>query len=392
MILGAVALLSVLAAEKPDFSAVDAAVRRGIRKGIYPGAVVVIGTSTRLLYAERYGHFTWSARSNRPRSDSTLWDLASLTKVVGTTGAVMRLVDAGRINLDAPVEQYIGGFAGAGRDRITVRMLLNHTSGLRAYLPLFRSATTREEAVIQLLADTLVRLPGTSPVYSDLNAILLGLVVEAVTGERLDSVVTREVLDPLGMRQTMFRPPSKLWHRTAPSGALGRQPVVGLVNDRNAAVLGGVAGHAGLFGTGRDLARYAQTWLRMGRLADGTSWVRPETMRQFLEPGANAGSRLLGWDSPDPAYEEPSSVFGRLLSPLAYGHTGWTGTELWIDPARDMFVVFLTNRSFDPRTRNSILALRDIRHQVSEAAARAIPPQQCEVARAPRPVTSSVIC
>jgi CubicO group peptidase (beta-lactamase class C family) len=377
---------------RPDFSAVDAAVRAGIRKGIYPGAVVVIGNSRELLHAERYGHFTWSARSNRPRSDSTLWDLASLTKVIGTTGAVMRLVDAGRLELDAPVMRYVPAFAGAGRERVTVRMLLNHTSGLRAYIPFFRSAGTREEAVAQLLTDTLLRPPGLSAVYSDLNAILLGLVIEGVTGEPFDSVVTREVLEPLGMRQTLFRPPPTLWHRTAPNGIIGRTPVVGLVNDRNAVVLGGAAGHAGLFGTGRDLARYAQAWLRMGQLANGATWVRPETMREFLMTSPNAGSRLLGWDSPDPNYDKPTSVFGRLLSPLAFGHTGWTGTELWIDPARDLFVVFLTNRSFDPRARNSIVALRDVRASVSDAAARAVPAEGCFVAAAPPPPAVTRSC
>jgi CubicO group peptidase (beta-lactamase class C family) len=375
---------------RPDFSAVDAAVRAGIRKGIYPGAVVVIGNSRELLHAERYGRFTWNPRSSRPRSDSTLWDLASLTKVVGTTGAAMRLVDAGVLQLDAPVARYIPAFTGAGRELVTVRMLLNHTSGLRAYLPFFRTATTREEAVAQLVADPLARLPGTSAVYSDLNAILLGLVIEHATGERFDSVVAREVLEPLGMRQTLFRPPASLWHRTAPSGNVGKVPVAGQVNDLNAVLFGGAAGHAGLFGTGRDLARYAQAWLRLGRLESGETWVRPETMREFLMASPNAGSRLLGWDSPDPSYDKPSSVFGRLLSPLAFGHTGWTGTALWIDPARDLFVVFLTNRSFDPRARRSIEALRDIRASVSDAAARAVPAEGCLVVAAPEPAPAKV--
>lgn len=384
MIAGALLVLGLLAPAdsasdaaarraRPNFSAVDAAVLRGIRKGIYPGAVVVIGTHNRILHAQRYGRYTWSRRSARPRSDSTLWDLASLTKVIGTTGAAMRLVDAGTLELDAPVERYVPAFSGGGRELVTVRMLLNHTSGLRPYLPFFRTAASRDEAVTQLLADGPVRAPGSSAVYSDLNAMLLGLVIESVTGTRLDSVVAREVLRPLGMRQTMFHPPPSLWRRTAPSAALQGEPVAGLVNDRNAIVFGGAAGHAGLFGTGRDLARYAQTWLRMGKLADGTAWVSAATMREFLTPTTGAGSRLLGWDSPDPEYDAPSSVFGRLLSPLAYGHTGWTGTELWIDPARDLFVVFLTNRSFDPRARNSILALRDVRARVSDAAARVVP-------------------
>ena len=166
--------------------------------------------------------------------------------------------------------------------------------------------------------------------------------------------------------------------------------MAGQVNDLNAVLFGGAAGHAGLFGTGRDLARYAQAWLRLGRLETGETWVRPETMREFLMASPNAGSRLLGWDSPDPSYDKPTSVFGRLLSPLAFGHTGWTGTELWIDPARDLFVVFLTNRSFDPRARRSIEALRDIRASVSDAAARAVPAEGCLVVAAPVPEPAKV--
>ena len=233
-----------------------------------------------------------------------------------------------------------------------------------------------------MLADTLIRAPGDSAVYSDLNAILLGLVIESVAGMPLDSVVHREVLAPLAMRQTMFRPRPSLWVRTAPSGLFNRSPVAGLVNDRNAVTLGGAAGHAGLFGTAQDLARYAQAWLAEGELPGGSRWVRAETLREFLTPSPRSGSRLLGWDSPDAEPREESSVFGSLLSPLAYGHTGWTGTEIWIDPARDLFVVFLTNRSFDPRARNSLVALRDVRARVSDAAA-ALVPAQCTLARAP---------
>ena len=245
-------------------------------------------------------------------------------------------------------------------------------------------------AIAQVRADTLIRPPGDTAVYSDLNAILLGLAIEAATGAPLDSVVRREVLDPLEMRQTMFRPRPSLWKRIAPSGTHNRVPVAGTVNDRNAATLGGVAGHAGLFGTGQDLARYAQAWLSEGDLGERGRWVRAETLREFLVASDNSGARLLGWDSPDP-FREETSVFGSLLSPLAYGHTGWTGTEMWIDPARDLFVVFLTNRSFDPRARNSLVALRDVRARVSDAAAEVIP-VQCTLARAPaRPAQDATL-
>lgn len=357
--------------DAPDFKAVDAAVRRGISRGVYPGAVIVIGQSNKLLHAERYGRLTWDSHSARPRSDSTLWDLASLTKVVAA-GAAMRLIDQGLLDLDAPVRTYVSEFSGGMRDQVTVRMLLNHTSGLRPYIPFWRTATSRDEALTQLFADPLRRPPGTAAEYSDLNAILMGLVLERASGTSLDSLLRREVLDPLAMHQTWFRPEASLWERVAPSFKENDLPVFGVPSDQNAVLLGGISGHAGLFATGRDLARYAQAWLRGGLTSDGETWVQSATVEEFLTGSPNAGTRLLGWDTPDPEYEPPS-VFGRLLSPLAYGHTGWSGTEMWIDPARDLFVVFLTNRSFDPRARNSFRALRDIRAAVSDAAARAVP-------------------
>ena len=357
--------------DAPDFKAVDAAVRRGITRGVYPGAVVVIGRSDKLLHAERYGRLTWDSRSARPRSDSTLWDLASLTKVVAA-GAAMRLIDQGLLDLDAPVRTYVSEFTGGMRDQVTVRMLLNHTSGLRPYIPFWRTASSRDEALTQLFADPLRRVPGIAAEYSDLNAILMGLVLERASGTTLDLLLRREVLDPLAMHQTWFRPEASLWQRVAPSFMEHDAPVFGVPSDQNAVMLGGISGHAGLFATGRDLALYAQAWLRGGMTPEGDTWVRSETVQEFLTGSPHAGTRLLGWDTPDPEYEPPS-VFGRLLSPLAYGHTGWSGTEMWIDPARDLFVVFLTNRSFDPRARNSIRALRDIRSAVSDAAARAVP-------------------
>lgn len=358
-------------APKPTFDAVDRAVLRGIQRGVYPGAVVVIGTHDRILHAQRFGHYTWSRTSPRPRSDSTLWDLASLTKVI-TMGAALRMVDQGALDLGAPVAQYVPEFSGGLRDSVTVRMLLAHTSGLPPFLPLYRSATSRAEALAQVTSAELVQRPGVSPIYSDLNGILLGLVLESASGMPLDSLLQREVFAPLGMAHTMFRPPPTLLARIAPSSFLKGTVVAGVPNDQNAVTLGGVSGHAGLFATGRDLARFAQAWLRQGMLADGTEWVRPQTMAEFLTATDASGSRLLGWDTPDPDHDGPS-VFGRLLSPLAYGHTGWTGTEMWVDPTRDVFVVFLANRSFDPRARHSLRVMRDIRSAVSDAVARAVP-------------------
>jgi CubicO group peptidase (beta-lactamase class C family) len=354
-----------------SFDELDDVVRRGIRQGIYPGAVVVVGRRDSIVYARGYGHFTWKATSPVPDPDSTVWDIASITKVVGTASAVMRLVDSGRLSLDAPVHRYLPRFSGGAKDRVTVRMLLDHTSGLRSYAPLFQRARTREGAINALYAEPVMRTPGESPVYSDLNAIVLGLVIESASGLPLDEYVTREVFTPLGMTQTTYRTTAAVARRTVPTALWRGHPVQGRVNDPNADVLGGAAGHAGIFSTGMDLARYAQAWLRNGAGPAG-QWVKPATIRTFLQRSANSGPRLLGWDTAEHGGKEPS-VFGSLISDAGYGHTGFTGTEIWIDPARDLFLVFLTNRTFDPRPRDSQHALRRVRASLSDAAIRLVP-------------------
>ncbi len=363
-------LLAPAVARAQQFDEVDAAVREGIRRGLYPGAVVVIGRHDTVLYARGYGHATWSPRSPVPDPDSTLWDIASITKVVGTTSAVMRLVEAGLLDLEAPVSCYLPRFFGGEKDRVTVRMLLDHTSGLPAYVKIYRRARTAEEAIDRLYQQPLQRTPGDSAEYSDLNAMLLGLLVEQVSGLPLDRFTQAEVFEPLHMTRTMYRPPAQLRRWIVPNSTYHGRPVRGEVYDQNAARFGGVAGHAGLFSTGSDLARYAQVWLRNGRGPDGP-WVSPETIQLFLSPGPRSGTRLLGWDSPDPAADP--SVFGSLISPAAYGHTGWTGTELWVDPVHDVFLVFLTNRSFHPRARDSIEKLKVVRARLSDAVLRQVP-------------------
>jgi CubicO group peptidase (beta-lactamase class C family) len=364
-------LKATVPVQAQSFAEIDAAVRQGISRGIYPGAVVVIGRSDSVLYARGYGHFTWNSRSPVPDPDSTLWDIASITKVVGTASAAMRLVDAGRLDLDAPVRHYLPAFAGGMRDRVTVRMLLDHTSGLRSYVALFKRSRTRANAVDLLYGEAPIRTPGEVPLYSDLNAILLALVIETVSQMSFDRFVTQEVFDPLELKQTRFNLPAALRRRSVPTALWRGHPVQGQVNDPNAALLGGAAGHAGIFSTGMDLARYAQVWLRNGAGPNG-QWVSPRTLKLFLTRGANSGPRLLGWDTPELNQAEPS-VFGTLISEAAYGHTGFTGTELWIDPARDLFLVFLTNRTFDPKVPNSLHRLRRVRADLSDAAIRLVP-------------------
>jgi CubicO group peptidase (beta-lactamase class C family) len=348
----------------PAFAEVGPLVERGIHQGIYPGAVVVIGRRDTVLYSKGFGHLSWARGAGKPSTRDTRWDLASLTKVVATTSSVMVLVDQGRVNLDAPVAQYLPRFTGAGRELITVRMLLDHTSGLRPYLPLYRLADNRAAALDLLFNAVPDRIPGTSPEYSDLNAMLLGLVVEAVTGESLDAFAERDVFTPLRLGSTVFTPALSPGLSVAPSWSARGRPVAGRVNDDNANLLGGVAGHAGLFSTGDDVARFAQVWLREGSTPDGP-WVSAGAVREFLHRTARSGTRALGWDTPEMRGTVPS-IYGRLAGPDTFGHSGWTGTMLWIDPARDLFLVFLTNRSLEPRRRHSITALHTLRTALSD--------------------------
>ena len=344
-------------------SRIDGAVEEGISGGVYPGAVVMIGTGHRVLYAKGYGHFTWSADSRVPDPASTLWDLASLTKVVATTPAAMLLVQDDRLDLDRAVQEYLPEFQGEGKERVTVRHLLEHRSGLRAFLPLNEDASTAEEARRLVLEEPLRWRPGDRVVYSDLNAMLLGWVVEVVAGESLDRFVAGWLYARAGMAETMYRPPRALYGRIAPVGLWRGHVIAGQLHDQNAVRLGGVSGHAGLYSTGDDLARYAQLYLEAGWGGDGDQVFQPAIVRYFTRRGP--GNRALGWEMRD---STSTGNAGALLSKASYGHGGYTGSSIWIDPERDLFVILLTNRVYAPRTRSSITRLKRVRGRVADAA------------------------
>ncbi len=358
-----------------DAATFDPIVLDGLRRGAYPGAALVVGRRDTILFSKGYGRLTWSQVSPSVDPDSTIYDLASLTKVVATTTALMLLVERGDVRLDAPVSTYVPEFDGPERAGITVRQLLTHTSGLRADLPDSELKAVPDGATLlrRVLSETPRVPPDTRVVYSDLNAILLGETVRRVTGEPLDGFATREVIGPLGLTQTMFRPPRRLRGRIAPTGVWRGHPVAGVVNDPSAAKLGGVSGNAGLFGTARDAGRFAQVMLREGALPDGRRLLKSATVRLFTTKAADFGhgteARALGWQAV-PTGETASSA-GTLFGPRSYGHTGWTGTSLWIDPDRDLFVVLLTNRAYAPRARRSFTVLKEVRGGLADAAARA---------------------
>ncbi len=364
----------------------DAAVEAAIAARVTPGAAVAVGRGGRLLRLRGYGRLDYAAGSP-PASDSTVYDLASLTKVVGTTTAVMLLVDRGMMSLDRPLSAYLPAWPRGGwRDAVTVRRLLTHTAGLPPFERFWHPSAgglRGDSAVVAAIARLPASYePGTRTVYSDLGFILLGAAVAHVAGEPLSAFLDREIWTPLGMGDTGFLPrPAAMaavraegglpalsdsaWsipiERIAPTEmdtVFRHTHVHGVVHDENAFTMGGVSGHAGLFSTAGDLARFARFLLRAGR-ADGVRLIHPETVLRFTSragdrggPG-NPGSRALGWD-----LAPGSGDIAAALSPAAFGHTGFTGTTLWLDPTRDLYVVLLSNRVDPSRDGTGIGALR----------------------------------
>ncbi len=341
-----------------------AVLERGLADKAYPGAIAVVGDRHEAIATVAVGHQDWAAS---PKVDEyTIWDLASLTKVIGTTTALMQLWADHRVDLDAPVQRYLPEFVGPHKELVTVRHLLTHSSGLPGWRPLYKEATSPAEALRLLYQTPLDTLPGVRMVYSDLGAMLLGKIVERVSGEPLDVYLRRHVFAPLGMTSTMFKPPKRLLPRIAPTE---RDPwrgrlVHGEVHDENAYFLGGVSGHAGLFSDAADLSRFARMYLEGGQL-DGARIVTPAAIDTFTRVQDSAlSTRALGWEVPN-----GSNSAGHEMSNRAFGHTGFTGTSIWIDPARDLFVILLTNR-VDPTRDNPRLG--PVRVQLADAVVSVI--------------------
>ena len=342
----------------------------------FPGAVIAVGRHDTVLLLSAVGHY--AAGDNRPVTAQTIYDMASLTKVIGLTTAMMMLVDSGKIDLDAPIQRYVPAFRGPMKERVTVRHLLTHSSGLPAWRRLFAESSTREEALALVDTTALLRQPGDTFVYSDLGAMTLMQAVEAVTGQRIDSFLDARVFGPLGMTSTRYLPPESWRSRIAPTEndtAFRHRMLHGEVHDENAGRLGGVSGHAGLFSDAPDLARFAQ-WLLDSRIPPGRppggagaylphDLVVEFTRRQDIPPGS---SRALGWDTPS----ENSSA-GTKLGPRAFGHTGYTGTSIWIDPDRDLFIILLSNRVNPTRANTKIL---QVRRRVADLVIDALTPPQ----------------
>ena len=352
-------------------SSVLGVVRAHIEDKTMPGAVVLIARHGKIVLAEALGRMSYEPDA-AAITQETIFDLASITKVVVTTTLAMMLTEQGSLDLDTPVEAYIPEFQGEGKEQVTVRDLFAHSSGMRSWVPFFREVEAAWPAEAKAaVIDAICRMPSAYPwrsktAYSDPAYILLGEIVERISGKPLEILAEEWIFDPLDMVDTQYRPPQSLLHRIAPTELdpwRGRV-VRGEVHDENCCFVGGVTGHAGLFGTASDLAIFGQM-MANGGVYDGRRYVNAETIRAWTKPAELVpdSTRAVGWDTA----EVPPSPLGQGPS-MAFWHTGFTGVSLWIDPVRELVAILLTNRIHPTRENQQIYELRPEFHRAVNAA------------------------
>jgi CubicO group peptidase (beta-lactamase class C family) len=356
--------------DKAKLAAIDAAVENAINKNGCPGAVVLVVHGDTVVFRKAYGNR--AVQPERvPMTADTGFDMASLTKPVATATSVMILAEQGKIRFSDPVATYWPAFAASGKGAVTVEQLLLHTSGLTADNALTDYADGKEQALERVAALKLEAPPGTRFRYSDVGFIVLGHLVERLSGTPVDQFAKTHVFDPLKMADTGYKPAGEVLKRVAPTGKRDGKPIVGEVHDPRAYKMGGVAGHAGLFSTADDVARYCRMLLRGGEL-DGVRVLKPETVKRFTEPhpvpGGKDGrpwARSLGWDV-DTSFSAPRG--DRFPKGEGFGHTGFTGTSVWVNPATKTAVIILSNR-VHPDDKGNVTELR---RQVATIVAEAV--------------------
>jgi len=341
------------------FAEIDAMMQDAVAKGAIPGGVVLIGHDGKVVYRKAFGQRSLEP-TREPMTVDTIFDMASLTKCVATTSAMMQLMQEGRVRLNAPVAEYLPEFAQNGKGDITIRELMTHYSGLAPDLDLKIPWEGRATAYQMVMQSKPVNPPGTKFVYSDINFETLGFVVEKLTGMTLDEYTRKHVFEPLGMKETRFLPPAEWKARIAPTQYDEHEQMLrGVVHDPTARRMGGIAGHAGLFSTADDMSIFAEELLHGTKL-----WSRAivEKMTTPQTPAVREHLRGLGWDI-DSSF---STNRGELLPVGSFGHTGFTGTSLWVDPTTNTYVILLTNR-VHPRGGNG--AIVDLRARLATAVA-----------------------
>ena len=339
-------------------------IRQAVNQRAFPGAAIAITHRGALIASQGFGRFTFDNNASAVQAD-TVFDLASLTKVVATTAVAMLLYERRQLSLDSPLANLLSEFVSlapahqrAAREAVTIHMLLAHSSGLPAYEKLFQFSSSRTELIRAALTTPLVATPGSRATYSDIGFILLGEVLAAKAGLALDLFARQEIFTPLGMTRTRFNPPLESRPDIPPTEddrTFRKRVIQGEVNDENAFVMEGVAGHAGLFGPATDVACFAECMLRGVAPIFNRETVQLFTHRELAPPGT---SRALGWDTPSPS----DSSSGAHFSLASFGHLGFTGTSLWVDPVRQLSVTLLTNRTWPDRAAQAIRQVRPLVH------------------------------
>jgi CubicO group peptidase (beta-lactamase class C family) len=352
--------LNVLAQSQTyNFNEVDSVLDKAITDHAFPGAVVLIWKDGNTIYEKPFGNFTYNSKSPK-MINQTIFDLASLTKVIATTTAAMICYDRKLFSLDDPVVKYIPEFGENGKEKITIINLLIHNTGLPAWKKFYGSGLTYDEVLKEIYSSPLEYEIGTKTVYSDLGIITLGKIIEKVTEKKLDVFCKEEIFTPLRMNSTFYNPPDSIKKYCAPTEVDNywrNKTLQGEVHDETSAMLNGVTGHAGLFSTASDIAKLMVVLLNKGMI-DGNQFIKKNTVELFTKRNSDESSRALGWDT----RSETGSSSGDFFSSNSFGHTGFTGTSVWADPERNLFVVFLTNRVYPTRENIKILKVRPALH------------------------------
>lgn len=348
---------------------VDAVVNQAIKDTAFPGAVLLIARNGVIVHEKAYGTYDYAPYSRSVETNS-IFDMASVTKVITTTNAAMRLVGEGKLNLDDKIVKYFPQFGVNGKDHITIYNLLVHNSGLVGWGKFYERAKSPQELLDTIFAARLTYKTGDTTIYSDLGLITTGKIIEKITGVTLDRYMDSVFFKPLGMTSTMFNPPERLWNRVMPTEVdtfwrKTGKAVRGTVHDENAWALGGVAGHAGLFSAAPDLAIILQMVLNGGTYG-GQRYLEKDVILRFTTRQSTKSSRGIGWDTK----VSPRSFAGRYISEKAFLHTGFTGTSVVVDPTRDLIVVFLTNRVHPTRANQKLNAVRPAVHDAIVNALR----------------------
>ncbi|AAM71570.1 MAG TPA: D-alanyl-D-alanine carboxypeptidase [Chlorobaculum sp.] len=340
-----------------DFRKLDTLLNGAVHDSVFPGASLAVIYRGKTVYHKAFGRLTYDPQS-APADTTTIYDAASLTKAVVTTSIAMQLVERDSLDLHAPVARYLPGFACNGKERITIEQLMRHTSGLRPHVFYAKTCRTPSDVFRAIEQDSLTYRPGSETKYSDLNFILLGRIIEKLTGQSLPANFHARFAAPLGMRSTLFNPPAGLRTRiapTAPDTTWTLPTPRPLVNDQNAALLGGAAGHAGLFTTTGDLIKMVRMLMNGGEY-HGHRYIQAKTVRMFLRK--TDAPRALGWDIITPG----KSSAGTRFSANSWGHLGFTGTSIWVDPEKDLAVILLSNRVWPTEENKKIRTFRPLLH------------------------------